>query len=74
MTLHAPCALKGPVTQDRPWWSRSRRASPRRRPKSAAVRTDLVASVRRQIAAGTYDTPERWEKALDKLAEQLTGR
>lgn len=35
------------------------------------VRTELVARVREQIAAGTYDTPERWEAALDRLADAL---
>lgn len=35
------------------------------------VRTELVERARREIAAGTYDTPERWEAALDRLAERL---
>lgn len=35
------------------------------------ARTELVQRVRRAIAAGTYDTPERWEAALDRLAECL---
>ncbi|MBY0527623.1 MAG: flagellar biosynthesis anti-sigma factor FlgM [Gemmataceae bacterium] len=35
------------------------------------VRTDLVKRVRAQIAAGTYDTPERWEAALDRLLTRL---
>jgi len=34
-------------------------------------RHDLVARVRRAIADGTYDTPEKWEAALDRLAEDL---
>jgi len=34
-------------------------------------RHDLVARVRRAIADGTYDTPEKWEAALDRLAEEL---
>lgn len=34
-------------------------------------RCDLVARVRRAIADGTYDTPEKWEAALDRLAEDL---
>ena len=38
------------------------------------VRTELVARVRRAIADGTYDTPERWAAALDKLARSLTER
>jgi negative regulator of flagellin synthesis FlgM len=31
------------------------------------VRQDLVNSVREQIAAGTYDTPERLDAALNVL-------
>jgi hypothetical protein len=31
----------------------------------------LVARVRHEIAAGTYDTAERWEAALDRLARSL---
>jgi hypothetical protein len=46
---------------------------PRERPAAPGIRTDLVARVRRQIAAGTYDTPERWQAALDKLADRLSG-
>ncbi len=35
------------------------------------VRTDLVERVRREIAAGTYDTPEKWDAALDRLWDRL---
>jgi hypothetical protein len=34
-------------------------------------RHDLVARVRRAIADGTYDTPEKWEAVLDRLAEEM---
>src|SRR5947207_1451779 len=64
MHHHVSC-LNGPVTQDRPWWTRTRRKS--YRAVSLAIpeiRTELVARVRRQIAAGIYDTPERWDAAL----------
>jgi hypothetical protein len=47
---------------------------PRKRPAARGIRADLVARVRRQIAAGTYDTPERWQAALDKLADRLHGK
>jgi hypothetical protein len=36
-----------------------------------APRLDLIRRVRREIAAGTYDTPERWEAALANLAQRL---
>ena len=72
MHLHGPCCLKGPVTQDRPWWTRPRRhARQRRVAADPVIRADLVARVRRQIADGTYDTPERWGAALDRLARSL---
>jgi flagellar biosynthesis anti-sigma factor FlgM len=35
------------------------------------VRQDLVDRVKAQIAAGNYDTPEKIEAILDKLAEDL---
>ena len=34
-------------------------------------RHDLVARVRRQIADGVYETPEKWQAALDRLTEDL---
>jgi hypothetical protein len=71
MTTHAPCALKGPVTVDSPWWARTQS---RKRRTRRGIRTDLVARVRAEIEAGTYDTPEKWDKALDKLSRQLHVR
>jgi len=35
------------------------------------IRADLVLRVRREIAAGTYDTPDKWEMALDQLFDSL---
>lgn len=35
------------------------------------VRQDVVDRVRREIAAGTYDTPERLDAALDGLLQDL---
>ena len=35
------------------------------------VRTELVERVRNEIAAGTYETPEGLEVAVDKLMEEL---
>ena len=32
-----------------------------------AIRHDLVARVRREIAAGTYDTPEKLDAALARM-------
>ena len=37
------------------------------------IRIELVQRVRKEIEAGTYDRPETWEKALDRLLERLEG-
>jgi len=37
------------------------------------VRLDLVTRVRQEIEAGTYDTPEKFEAALDRLAAHLSA-
>ena len=60
----------GPFTQSRLVEVRPR-TEPSGRPRSAplpqrGIRTDLVARVRREIAEGRYDTPEKWEAALDR--------
>ncbi len=34
------------------------------------IRVDLVADIRRQIAAGTYDTDEKLSAALDSMLSQ----
>jgi hypothetical protein len=36
-----------------------------------SIRSGLVDRVRREIADGAYDTSERWEAALDKLARAM---
>jgi hypothetical protein len=35
------------------------------------IRIDLVERVRAEIAAGTYETPDKWEEALDRLFDRL---
>ncbi len=35
------------------------------------LRTDLVARVRQEIAAGTYETPDKLDAALDRLLDQI---
>ena len=35
------------------------------------IRWELVERVRAEIEAGTYDRPDRWEAALDRLLERL---
>jgi hypothetical protein len=35
------------------------------------MRLDKIADLRRQIASGTYDTPERFEAAFGKMLDEL---
>jgi anti-sigma28 factor (negative regulator of flagellin synthesis) len=35
------------------------------------MRLDKIADLRRQIASGTYDTPERFEAALGKMLDDI---
>lgn len=67
-TDRASC-LQGPVTAGRLWWNGEGQA-----PGGELFRAALVAQVRGEIAAGTYDTPERWEVALDRMAERLLSQ
>ena len=39
--------------------------------QSAPIRQDLVDRVRAEIAAGVYDTEEKFDLALDRLAAEL---
>jgi hypothetical protein len=36
-----------------------------------AIRLELVERIRHEIAEGTYETPEKWQAALDRLARDL---
>ena len=68
MQTHLPSVLKGPVTHIRAWWPSGRAARPGRTPP---IRTELVQRVRKEIAAGTYDDPAKWEAALDRMLDSL---
>ena len=39
----------------------------RSRKRGPDVRWDTIARVREEIARGSYDTPDKWEKILDRL-------
>jgi hypothetical protein len=39
--------------------------------ESAEIRQDLVNRVRQEIAAGVYDTDEKFEIALDRLLDSI---
>ena len=78
---HAPNGLAGPILGSEAWWRGTRgseadAASPQipSTKKKAPIRTDLVERVRREIAAGTYDTAAKWDAALEKLLERLMER
>jgi negative regulator of flagellin synthesis FlgM len=40
-------------------------------PDAPGIRTELVERVRQEIAAGTYETPEKLEAALERLLDRL---
>ena len=65
-----PVGLRGPVTFARAWWQ-----IPAVRSKTVVleetIRADLVARVRQEIADGRYDTPEKWDAALNLLLTRM---
>jgi hypothetical protein len=67
MYRHGPTCLAGPVTVARPIWGEAFAEPLTDDFDSSEIRADLVARVRREIAAGTYDTPEKFALALDRL-------
>jgi hypothetical protein len=48
-----------------------RRKRPSRKADHDAQRAELIERIRREIAAGTYDSPEKWEAALDRLLHRI---
>jgi hypothetical protein len=79
MHRHGPSDYTGPLRGTTAWWHGRQEASagqPEPTPSpvpdtSPGVRHDLVERVRREIAAGDYDTPEKWHAALDRLLDRL---
>ncbi len=82
MYRHASTCLKGPVSRSRAWWQESPGEDIHmdgsaavgesfRDQRASGMRLDLIARVRREIAAGTYDTPDKMEAALDRLIERI---
>lgn len=82
MHEHGPNCLEGPIRGSHAWWRgfdplRGAEDSPKQANRiedpqtDASVRQDLVERVRREIQAGTYDTPDKWQAALDRLLERL---
>lgn len=80
MHNHGPSCLKGPTLRHGGWPLLACPGPCSLPPKSffsetateeAPIRLELVNQIRRQLAEGTYDTPERWEMALERLGRAL---
>jgi negative regulator of flagellin synthesis FlgM len=81
MIRHGPNCLEGPFARTSFLQSASQTSEPKTAPdtsskstqsastppENTAMRWDLVERVRQEIAAGTYETPEKWEAALEQL-------
>ena len=88
MLTHAFNCLQGPVTRSRLWWCAADLDDPTvlndpetpcmenpketEPPAEVPIRWQLVERVRREIAAGTYETPRKWEIALDRLFDRIS--
>ena len=87
MHKHGPDPLPGPLRGSPAWWHGRKEDDPpadeptptppparaKRPRKPRKIRTELVERVRAEIAAGTYDTPERFQAALDRLLGGMHG-
>lgn len=49
-------------------------AAPAEAACAEGIRHELVARVRAEIAAGTYDTEEKWARAEEALLRRIEGR
>lgn len=65
---HLPARLRRSASQGAVRRGQSESGPPASDP---TIRHDLVARVRREIEAGTYDTEEKLEAALARLLERL---
>lgn len=81
MQTHQATCVRGPFAAARQGWSEVAAFSLSHADEAAAcgipslndpdIRTDLVLRVRREIAAGSYDTPEKLDAALARLLEEI---
>ncbi len=80
MYWHTPVAPRGPATRARAWWNalaEEPHTGDESGPPGATavmdeeIRADLVARVRQEIAEGRYDTPEKWNAAVDQLLARM---
>lgn len=70
MLRHDASCLSGPVSKFRRDW---RKESPTTRsPRDESrVRVELVERVRREIAEGSYDTPEKLAIAMERMLNRM---
>jgi len=85
MHEHGPNCLEGPIRGSYAWWrGLDKHPEPDENPGQKSkkkgtkadrtgIREELVERIRREIAAGTYETPEKWQAALDRLLMGLGG-
>jgi hypothetical protein len=86
MQHHGPNGMGGPLRGTSVWWHggtdqtqspvpeelQSRTGNDRdAQENEPMIRRELVNRVRREIADGIYDTPKKWEDALDRLLDRL---
>lgn len=75
MIPHGPSCLEGPVSKSRDMWRNDATefcaVEPQLPLETEGIRTDLVLRVRREIAAGTYETEDKLELALAKLFQAI---
>jgi hypothetical protein len=76
--MHKHDSWEGPVRGSRAWWRGLGEAGAASGPpttddeeKKTSIRWDLVRRIKEEIAQGAYDTPERWDAALERLWERL---
>jgi hypothetical protein len=64
MIRHGPDCLEGPTSHSSSRWTRTT-------PAENPIRFELVQRIRREIAAGVYETPEKWDAAVAELFRRL---
>ena len=65
MYRHGPTCLDSPILRGQPKCASP--ALPMDEKPLFGLRLNLIARVRREIADGTYDTPEKWDLALERF-------
>ena len=86
MQPHGPDPLTGPLRGTSAWWHGRQEdesqtdtmpneptpePAKRRARRPRKIRNDLVQRVRAEITAGTYDTPDKFQAALERLLERM---